>query len=342
MQSNKSGSDLATVGYIERRLPRYFFTAGALAVLTAIAPVQAAKADSYPVKPINLIVSYPAGGSVDVAARILQEPLTKALGQSVVVENKGGAGGTIASAQVAKSQPDGYTLLITLSSHTINPAIYATLPFNTETDFAPISMVASAPQILVANPSFPPSSLAELMDYAKKSKHEVPYGSAGTGSPSHIAGELFKMKTGLPLTHIPYRGGGPATIDVLGGTIPLLWVSLPSVTQFIKNGQLKALAVSTKSRTPVLPDVPSVSESIDGFNVDSWYAMFAPANTPPAVINKIQGAIAQAAKEKKIQDAFLAQGAVVVGGTAEELDKVVKTEIPMWKALAKQADIKVN
>jgi len=317
-----------------------------LTVLTsgglAAAPALAANPDDFPTKPISLIVSYPAGGSVDVAARLLQGPLSNALGQQVVVENKGGAGGTIATAFVGKARPDGYTLMITLSSHTINPAIYDSLPFDTERDFAPISLVASAPQILVANPAFPPSTLQELIDYTRKQEEDVPYGSAGTGSPSHIAGELFKLRTGLKLSHVPYRGGGPATIDVLGGTIPLLWVSLPSVTQHVKSGRLKALAVSTKKRTPVLPDVPSVAETIKDFNVDSWYAMFAPASTPPAIINKVQSAIAQAAKDPKIQEAFLAQGAVVIGGTPAELDQIVKTEIPMWKELAKQANIKVN
>ncbi|MFW7344010.1 tripartite tricarboxylate transporter substrate binding protein [Pollutimonas sp. H1-120] len=324
------------------RMARGAIFAAAMGGCLGMSAFSTASAETYPSKPITLIVSYPAGGSVDVSARILQDPLSKALGQPVVVENKGGAGGTIGTAIVAKAKPDGYTLLITLSSHTINPAIYSNLPFDTEKDFSPISMVASAPQILVANPKFPPSSLKELIEYSKKHPDEVPYGSAGTGSPSHIAGELFKMKTGLNLTHIPYRGGGPATIDVLGGTIPLLWVSLPSVTQHIKGGRLKALAVSTKDRTPVLPDVPSVSETISGFNVDSWYAMFAPANTPPEIINKIQAAVAAAAKDKKIQDAFLAQGAVAVGGTPAELDQVIKTEVPMWKALAKQANIKIN
>jgi tripartite-type tricarboxylate transporter receptor subunit TctC len=268
--------------------------------------------------------------------------LNKALGQTVVLENKGGAGGTIATRHVANARPDGYTLLITLSSHTINPAIYGDLPFDTEKDLAPVSMVASAPQVLVANPAFPPSNLAELIDYVKNGDKEVAYGSAGTGSPSHIAGELLKLKTGLNLLHIPYRGGGPATIDVIGGQIPLLWVSLPSVAQHIKQGTLKAIAVSTQARTPVLPDVPAVAETIPGFNVDSWYAMFAPTGTPDSIIHKVQSAIAQAAKDPAIQTAFLAQGAVIVGGTPAELDAVVKTEIPMWKALAKEANIKIN
>jgi len=313
-----------------------------MAAVCAGASAQAADSvDAYPTKPITLIVSYPAGGSVDVAARILQEPLRKQLGQTIVVENKGGAGGTIATRYVAGAAPDGYTLLITLSSHTINPAIYDSLPFDTEKGFAPISMVASAPQILVAHPSFPASTLQEAMAYIK-TQQQVPYGSAGTGSPSHIAGELFKLKTGLPLMHVPYRGGGPATVDVVGGQIPLLWVSLPSVTGHVKDGRLKALAVSTAKRTPVLPDVPAVAETLPGFNVDSWYAMFAPAGTPPGIIQKIQSAVAAAAQDKKVQEAFIAQGAVAVGGTPAELDAVVKTEIPMWKSLAKEANISVK
>jgi len=318
--------------------------AAAAAVLAAAfaAPLHAAEDPAaYPTKPISLVVSYPPGGSVDVAARILQDPLSKALGQTVVIENKGGAGGTIATRYVANAAPDGYTLLITLSSHTINPAIYDSLPFDTEKDFAPISLVASAPQILVANPSFPATSLKELIDYAK-TQQQVPYGSAGTGSPSHIAGELLRLKTGLPLSHIPYRGGGPATVDVLGGQIPLLWVSLPSVTSHVKEGKLRALAVSTKERTPVLPDVPTVAETLPGFNVDSWYAMFAPAGTPQAIVDKIQKAIADAAHDKAIQDSFLAQGAVIVGSDPAELDRIVKTEIPMWKSLAKEANISVK
>ena len=326
---------------LKNKAAQWLYATCALACMP-LATTAVAAEDAYPSKPIRLIVSYPAGGSVDVAARILQEPLSKDLGQSVVIENKGGAGGTIGTSQVAQAAPDGYTLLLTLSSHTINPAIYTQLPFDTEKDLAAVSMVASAPQVLVAHPSFEPSTIPELIEYAKEADKPVIYGSAGVGSPSHIAGELFKKLAQVQLTHAPYRGGGPATVDVLGGQIPLLWVSLPAVTQYIRNGKLKALAVSTKDRTPVVPDVPSVAETLKGFNVDSWYAMFAPAGTPRPIIDKIQKVLAQAAANKTIQQAFLAQGAVAVGGTPEALDAVVKKEIPAWKTLAKEANIKVN
>jgi len=313
---------------------------GAMA-LGAAGPSAAADG-AYPQKPIRLIVSYPAGGSVDVSARILQQRMSEELGQTVVVENRGGAGGTIGSDVVAKAEPDGYTLLITLSSHTINPAIYPKLPFDTAKDFAPVTLVASAPQILVANPSFPGNNINDIVELAKKSPNGLHYGSAGTGSPSHIAGELLKLKTGANLNHVPYRGGGPAVIDVMGNQIPLLWVSLPAVAGHVKEGKLKAIAVSTAKRSPLLPDVPAVGESVPGFEVDSWYAIFAPAGTPAPIIDKVQQVVAKLAKEPKIQQDFQAQGAVVVGGTPQELDKMVQRELKDWKDLAKQADIKME
>lgn len=314
-----------------------------LAAVCLVVPYAVNAQTPYPTKQVNMIVSYPAGGSVDVAARILQEPMSKLLGKTVIVENRGGAGGTIATNMVARSAPDGHTLLMTLSSHTINPAIYSGLPFDTEKDFKPVSLVASAPQVLVAHPSFGPSSIAELIEYAKHSPDAVPYGTAGTGSPSHIAGELFQQMAGdINLLHVPYRGGGPATIDVVGGQIPLLWVSLPSVTGFTKNGQLKALAVSTAQRTPVMPDIPAVAEDLEGFDVDSWYALFAPANTPEAAVQKISEVVKTLSGRKEIQEAFNAQGAVIVGSTPAELDEIVKREIPMWKELATKADIRIN
>lgn len=332
MQSNKKMK-----AYVTKRLAKTVLATIMLYSATAIAD------NSYPTKPITIVVSYPVGGSVDVSTRILQEPLSRSLGRPVIIENRGGAGGTIATRYVARAKPDGYTLLMTLSSHTINPAVYGSLPFDTEADFASVSLVASAPQVLVAHPSFPASNAQELIDYVKQSPHEVPYGSAGTGSPSHIAGELFKQSTeNLDLMHIPYRGGGPATVDVVGGQIPLLWVSLPSVASFIQKGDLKAIAVSTQERTPIMPDIPAMSETVDGFNVDSWYAMFAPAGTPEAVITKLHNAIKEAVQDQQVIDSLAAQGAVAVGGTPQELDAVIQTEIPAWKKLAKSANIRID
>ncbi len=314
----------------------------ALALLTATTAATVAASPAYPSKPINLIVSYPAGGSVDVAARIIQEPVSASLGQPIVIENRGGAGGTIGTAVVAKSTPDGHTLLLTLSSHTINPAIYKKLPFDTAKDFKPVTLVASAPQVLVAHPSVPVGTIRELIAYANTRPNGLDYGSAGTGSPSHIAGEQLRLKTKAKLTHIAYRGGGPAVIDVLGNQIPVLWVSLPAVAEFIKQGKLKGIAVSTAKRSPLFPDMPTVAESVPGFEVDSWYAMFAPANTPQAVVDKVQAAVSKALKDPDIQKKFLAQGAVAVGSTASELDQRVTREIGEWRKLAQEAKISVD
>ncbi|GAB3765105.1 tripartite tricarboxylate transporter substrate binding protein [Ramlibacter monticola] len=296
--------------------------------------------EPFPQKPVTLIVSYPPGGSVDMTARILQGPLAKELGQSVVVENKGGAGGSIATAFVAKAKPDGYTLLMTLSSHTINPWLYDKLPFDTRKDFAAVSLVASTPQVLVAHPSFPAASLAELM--ASKGTAALPYGSAGVGSPAHVAGELFRMRTGLPFTHVPYRGGGPATVAVLGNEIPLLWVSLPSITQQVKLGKLKALAVSTTERSPALPEIPAVSESLPGFRVDAWNAIFAPAGTPPQVLRRLEQAVMAVTRQPEVKKVLLEQGAVAVGSTAAELDRIVASEIEQWQGVTRAAGMKAE
>jgi tripartite-type tricarboxylate transporter receptor subunit TctC len=310
-----------------------------LSVLALAAPFAVAD-EAFPQKPITLVVSYPPGGSVDLTARVLQQPLAKELGQPIVVENKGGAGGTIATAYVAKAKPDGYTLLMTLSSHTINPWLYERLPFDTRRDFAAVSLVASTPQVLVAHPSFPASSLAELI--ARKDGAALPYGSAGVGSPAHVAGELLKLRTGLAFTHIPYRGGGPATIAVLGNEIPLLWVSLPAITQHVKSGKLKALAVSTTERSPTLPDVPSVSESVAGFRVDAWNAIFAPAGTPPLVLKRIEQAVIAVTHQPEVRKALLEQGAVAVGSSAAELERTVTSEMELWQGVTRAAGMKAE
>ena len=237
--------------------------------------------DAYPSRPVRLVVPYPPGGGTDVIARIVQEPLAAALGTPIIIDNRGGAAGAIGTDLVAKSAPDGYTLLFTLSSHTINPGLFPGLAFNTEKDFSSISLVVSQPQILVAHPAFAATGIRELIEIAREKPDSLNYGSAGTGSPGHIAGELLNLKAGTRMQHVPYRGGGPAMIDLMGGQIPLLWVSIPAAVQQVRNGRVKALAVSTAKRSAVFPDVATVAEGgFPDFEVDSWYAMFAPAGEP--------------------------------------------------------------
>jgi tripartite-type tricarboxylate transporter receptor subunit TctC len=316
---------------------------GALVCLSGVSIAGLAQAQSWPTKPIKLIVPYPPGGGTDVIARIVQEPLAKELGQQVIIDNRGGAGGSIGSALAAQSPSDGYTILFTLSSHTINPAIYTKLPFDTEKDFSSVVTVASLPQILVANPNFPAKTVKEVIEMAKAKPGSISYASVGNGSPGHLAGAMMATDAGVDMTHIPYRGGGPAVTDVMAGQVPLLWVSIPAAAQFVKAGKLRALAVSTVKRSAVFPEVPTMVESgFKGFEVDSWYAMFVPAKTPQEIIDRINKAAVNVLSQPDVKERLLGQGAEAVGDTPAQLSGVVKKEIAKWKQVVKSANIKVD
>jgi tripartite-type tricarboxylate transporter receptor subunit TctC len=315
----------------------------ALVCLSGVSIAGLAHAQSWPTKQIKFIVPYPPGGGTDVIARIVQEPLSKELGQQVIIDNRGGAGGSIGSALAAQSPSDGYTVLFTLSSHTINPSFYPKLPFDTEKDFSPVVTIASLPQILVANPNFPAKNVKEVIDMAKAKPGSVSYASVGNGSPGHLAGAMMATDAGVDMVHIPYRGGGPAITDVIAGQVPLLWVSIPAAAQFVKSGKVKALAVSTLKRSAVFPDVPTMSESgFKGFEVDSWYAMFVPAKTPQAIIERLNKAALKVLAQPEVKEKLLSQGAEAVGDTPNQLAEVVKKEIVKWKQVVKAANIKVD
>jgi tripartite-type tricarboxylate transporter receptor subunit TctC len=329
-----------TISPVRRRLA----ASAVLAAMAAALPAPAfAQALAYPDKPVKFVVPYPPGGGTDVIARIVQDRFSTLLGQSVLIDNKGGAGGSVGSEIVAHAPPDGYTVLFTLSSHTINPAIFPKLSFDTLKDFESVGTVASLPQVLVANPQVPANTVAELVALAKAKPGSLAYASVGNGSPGHLAGELLKLRTGTQMTHIPYRGGGPAVTDVMGGQVPLLWVSIPAAAQFVKAGKLKALGVSTLKRSAAFPDVPTMQEAgIADFEVDSWYAMFVPAKTPKSVIDRLNRALNTIVAEPAIREKLLAQGAEGVGGTPEALTRIVATELPRWAKLAKDAGIKAD
>ena len=302
-----------------------------------------AQSGAYPDKAVRFVVPYPPGGGTDIIARIVQERFQALLGQPILIDNKGGAGGSVGTELVARAAPDGYTVLFTLSSHTINPAIFPKLTFDTVKDFESVGLVASLPQILVANPQVPANTIAELIALAKAKPDSLSYASVGNGSPGHLAGELLKLRTGTQMTHIPYRGGGPAVTDVMGGQVPLLWVSIPAAAQFVKTGKLKALGVSTLKRSAAFPDVPTLQEAgIVDFEVDSWYAMFVPARTPKPVIERLNKALNSIVGEPAIREKLLAQGAEGVGGTPEALTRTVAAELPKWAKLAKDASIKAD
>jgi tripartite-type tricarboxylate transporter receptor subunit TctC len=311
-----------------------------LAAFTLALPI-AQEASAWPTKPVTFIVPYPPGGGTDVIARIYQEPLSKQLGQPIVIENRGGAGGSVGTAAAARAAPDGHTLLFTLSSHSINPVIYKSLPFDTERDFRPVSLVASLPQLFAVHPGTPYRSFAELTAFMKANPGKVDYASVGVGSPSHMAGELLKLKLGLYLVHIPYRGGGPAVGAAMAGDVPLLIVSIPAAMSQVRAGRLRPLAVSTRKRTPILPDVPTIAEAtgLKDYEVDSWYAVFAPAKTPDEVIARMNREIATVAARPDVKAKLLEQGADGVSSTPEVLGEMVKREIAEWRAVVKHANI---
>jgi tripartite-type tricarboxylate transporter receptor subunit TctC len=296
---------------------------------------------AWPAKPVTFIVPYPPGGGTDIIARIVQEPLSKQIGQPIVIENRGGAGGSVGTAAVARATPDGYTLLFTLSSHSINPAIYAKLPFDTERDFRPISLICSLPQLFAVNNATPYKTLDDVVQYMRQNPGKLDYASVGIGSPSHMAGELLELQLKTYMVHIPYRGGGPAVAAALAGDVPLVVVSIPAAMSQVRSGRLRPLAVTTQKRTSILPDVPTVAEAtgLKTFEVDSWYAMFAPAKVPDETVAVMNKAIASVVAQPQVKAKLLEQGAEGMSSTPERLGSIVTREIAQWRELVKHTRI---
>ena len=316
------------------------FLVASIALAAGLAALPAA-AQSYPAKPIRMVVPYPPAGGTDVVARTLSEPLAAELGQPIVIENKGGAAGNLGTDIAAKAAPDGYTILFTLSSHTINPKLFDKLPFDVERDFVPIGRAASIPQLIAVHPSVKANNIAELIALVKAQPGKFSYASVGTGSPSHIAGELFKLKTGIDMVHVPYKGGGPAVSDVIGGQVPILFVSMPAAWQHVKAGRLRALAVTSDKRSIVAPELPTLAEAgVADCVVNSWYGAFAPAKTPPAAVQRLNAALVKVLQIPEVRDKLLAQGAEAAPSTIDELDAVVKEELRKWEMVIRDAKIR--
>src|SRR5260221_2386934 len=305
--------------------------------------VTAETAEEWPRKPIRWVVPFPPGGSLDIVSRILQNPMSEGLGQPIVLESRGGAGGALGTAEVARAAPDGYTFLFTLSSHTINPLLYR-LNYDVERDFAPVSLMVSMPQLLAVNPATPFMSINDVVAAAKAQPGKLSFASAGNGTPSHIAGELLKLKTGIDLLHVPYKGGGPAVTDTLGGQVPMLFLTAAVVMTHTRAGRLRALAVTTRKRSPGAPDIPTVAEALGlpDYEVDSWIAMFAPAKTPPAMIARMQREIARVVQIPEVRAKLIEQAADPVASSPQELDRVVKTELMKWAEVIRSAKIKAD
>jgi len=298
-----------------------------------------AHAQDYPNKPIRMIVPYPPGGGTDVVARIVNEKLSQELGQAIVIDNKGGAGGSVGTEIASKAPPDGYTILLTLSSHTINPKLFPKLGYDVERDFIPISLAASIPQILVANPSVPATNMQELLAWMKANPGKVNYASVGVGSPAHIAGELLKLKSGVQMTHVPYKGGGPAMTDVIGGQVQLAIVSMPAALQFVKAGRVKALAVASAKRSASAPDVPTIAEGGLDVVVESWYGVLVPAKTPAPIVAKLNAAMVKVLAMPDVKEKLFAQGAEAVSNTPAEFEAIIKDELGKWEYVIREAKI---
>jgi tripartite-type tricarboxylate transporter receptor subunit TctC len=301
-----------------------------------------ARAAAFPDKPIKMVVGFAAGGGADIIAREVGAQMGTQMKESVIVENKPGATGTIAATYVAHSPADGYTVFLgSQSTMLVAPAIYPKLQFDPVKDFIPVSMLVSMPMILVVNPAVPVKNMKELMALAR-SKPGLPYASAGAGGPQHVAGELFGNQGHLQLTHVPYKGEAPAITDCIGGQVPMMFSNLPTIMPYIQAGKVRPIAISSLKRDPSLPQIPTVAESagIPGFEVLTWYALFAPAGTPAAVTKRIQDEAIAALKTKELSAKLAQQGFTIVGSDQQQFTNMIRTEVPRWNKLVKEANIK--
>jgi tripartite-type tricarboxylate transporter receptor subunit TctC len=315
-----------------------------LAALVAIAaPFQPATAQSYPDHPVMLVVPYPAGGGNDVIARLVAEKMAKSLNGSIVVENRGGAGGTIATRQVAKSAPDGYTLLIATSSLAINPSLYPNVGYDPRKDFAPIGLIASSSNVVVVHPSVPAHSIKELIALAKQQAGKLNFASTGTGSSVHLAAELFASMAGVKLGHIPYRGTAPALTDLVGGHVGLMFSTLPPAVGLVRDKKLRALATTGPKRSSVFPDLPTVAEAgLPGYEAVLHYGLVTAAGTPRPVIDKLNTAMRAALADQSLQAALAKQGAEPLPSTPEEYAADIDHEEVKWSKIVREAGLKAQ
>jgi tripartite-type tricarboxylate transporter receptor subunit TctC len=315
-----------------------------LATTASLFAASHANAQPYPSKPIRLIVPFPPGGATDIIGRTMAQKLSTQLGQTVIVDNKPGAGGTLGSAEASKAAPDGYTLLLaTTSTHSIAPSLYKNIAYSADKDFAPISEVATATNVLIVTPNLPAKDVAELVLLAKAKPDSLNYASSGNGTVVHLQSELFKQVAGVQLTHVPYKGTALAIPDLIGGQTHLMFDSIVSALPHIKGAKVRALAVTSTKRTALLPDVPTVIESgLPGYDVNTYFGLFAPPGTPRDIVLRLQKEAAAAVLSAEVRERFASQGAEAVGGTPEALSALIKSESVKWKRVIDAGQIKVD
>jgi tripartite-type tricarboxylate transporter receptor subunit TctC len=315
---------------------------GAPMLLAASMPAAHAQSD-WPTRPIRIVVPFAPGGTTDITARIVAEQLTSALKQTVVVENKAGAGGNVGAAEVARAAPDGYTFLMgTPGTQAINQFLYPKMPYDTAKDLIPVSFTARVPNVLMVHPTVPANSIQELIALAKSKPGALTYGSPGNGATGHLSTELFKTQAKVFVTHIPYRGSLPMLQDLMAGQIQMSIDNLPSALPYIKSGKLRALGVTSLNRSEQLPDVPTVASVLPGFSAESWFVLVAPAGTPRAIIERLSSEVDRIVKKKDVSDRFKALGAEPVGGTPELLGKFIADETRKWQQVVKASGAKID
>ena len=321
-------------------MKRLLACALALAVVAPV-PVQA---QAWPTKPVKLVVPFPAGGGTDAFARPLAAFLSQALGQQFFIDNRGGAGGTIGAEVVAKSPPDGYTFLVGAVHHAIAVSVYRKLPYSLEKDLMPVTLVSIVPNVVVLNPKWSQiNSVKDLIDYAKANPDKLNYGSAGNGTSHHLAPELFKSMTGVKMNHVPYKGAGPAMQDLIAGQVDVMFDGMGSSAPQIRAAKLKPLAVTTSTRSPAFPELPTMQEAgVPGYEVTTWYGIFAPAGTPVDIVNRMQQEVAKAMQRPEVKEIWAQQGAGLGGNSPKEFGDFVKVEVVKWAKVAKDANVRIE
>jgi len=312
-----------------------------LAGLLALLPGASSAAD-YPARPIKLLVGASAGGTTDTMARTIAEPLAALFGQPVLVENRPGAGGNLAAEAVARAAPDGYTLLVSFTSHTINATLYPKLPFDPVAGFSPIAMISTVPSLLVGNPKVPAKDLAELIALAKSKPGKLTIGIGGIGSSLHLAGDRFKMMAGLDILNVPYKGTAPAMTDVLGGQVDLMFISLVTGSAQVQGGNLRAFGVTSAKRQPSFPDLPAIGEIVPGFESEAWFGVFGPAKLPGAIVDKLNHAILAALKDPRMREQLMREGANPAAMTPAEFAAFVREDVERWAPVVRASGAKPN
>ena len=325
-------------------MKKWFDLKVSICALAAIGIHSSASAQSYPQKPVRIVVGVPAGGTTDVVARLVGQKLGEQLGQQVVIDNRGGAGGNIGAEFVAKAAPDGYTLfLATIGTMAINPSLYSKMPFDTLRDFAAISQLTSMPQLLVVHPSVPVKTVKELIAYAKSRPGQLTFASGGGGTAIHLAGELFKTVAGVEMVHVAYKGGGPAMTDLIGGQVSLMFDQILTSLPHVQSGRLRGLAVTTANRSPAAPQIPTIAEAaLPGYAVTTWHGLLAPAGTPREIVNRLSSEAAKALQNPDIRDRFAAQGVDPVSSTPEQFAAMMKSELEKWRKVIAASGTKLD